>query len=359
MANELAELLASVKLSPEGSAAKNSAAALLENAEAARATKQEDRALDYLNEALKLTGECFGDDKGARDKILSSLDGTQDKVMALMEGGEALEEALDVLVTEAQALLLRGEAHMDKGQAKQALADLDAAEALSRKLCDDAAVSRCLRSRGMLCLMRKEVTKAEDLLTQAVAICRQAGESKEEAATLKLLIDLYKGRANMYDRVCELFHELLEALSSEEDTTGVNTALLQLGQFRLQKHLADTSNDSELVFAELEMTDMDLGGALDFFAAQVSEDASEGPEEVGEDGPAESPVQRYAEALTAMGTIKMLLGEQLASTDSLAKAVEMYRRCGDEEGEARASGLLGDVKRIMDKVDSTSVTPIN
>ena len=97
----------------------------------------------------------------------------------------------------------------------------------------------------------------------------RAGETKDEAATLQLLIDLYKGRANMYDRVCELYHELLEALSAEEDARGVNTALLQLGQFRLQKHLADTATGSELVFAELEMTDMDLGGALEFFAAQV------------------------------------------------------------------------------------------
>ncbi len=31
------------------------------------------------------------------------------------------------------------------------------------------------RSRGMICLMRKEVSQAEDLLNQAVTMCREAG----------------------------------------------------------------------------------------------------------------------------------------------------------------------------------------
>lgn len=67
------------------------------------------------------------------------------QVMAIMELGEDMEEALDALVTEAQLLLLRGEANSDKGLVKPAEQDLSAAEALSRKLCDDAGVSRCLR----------------------------------------------------------------------------------------------------------------------------------------------------------------------------------------------------------------------
>lgn len=104
--------------------------------------------------------------------------------------------------------------------------------------------------------------------SQILIVCF-AGESKEEAATLRLLIDLYKNSENQYERVCELHHELLEALSAEEDSEGINVALLQLGQFRLQRHLADTSNGAELAYAELEMTDMDLSGALEYFSQQV------------------------------------------------------------------------------------------
>ncbi len=61
--------------------------------------------------------------------------------------------------------------------------------------------------------------------------------------------------------------QLLEAHQSDGDTAAVNLALLQLGQFRLQRHLADTSSGVELSFAQLEMTDMDLSGALEHFAA--------------------------------------------------------------------------------------------
>ena len=61
--------------------------------------------------------------------------------------------------------------------------------------------------------------------------------------------------------------QLLEAHQADGDTAAVNSALLQLGQFRLQRHLADTSSGVELSFAQLEMTDMDLSGALEYFSA--------------------------------------------------------------------------------------------
>jgi hypothetical protein len=67
------------------------------------------------------------------------------QVGALMDGGELLEDALDMLLTEAQLLWLRGELYTDKGLLKQALDSFQASEILSKKLSDDAAVSRCLR----------------------------------------------------------------------------------------------------------------------------------------------------------------------------------------------------------------------
>ncbi len=62
-----------------------------------------------------------------------------------MDGGEVLEDALDMLLTEAQLLWLRGELYTDKGLLKQALDSLQASETLSKNLSDDVAVSRCLR----------------------------------------------------------------------------------------------------------------------------------------------------------------------------------------------------------------------
>jgi hypothetical protein len=69
-----------------------------------------------------------------------------------MEGGNVLEEALDLLVTEAQLLWLRGELFMDKGLLKQALDSLQSSEAISEKLCDDVAISRCLRYLHFICV---------------------------------------------------------------------------------------------------------------------------------------------------------------------------------------------------------------
>ncbi len=42
-----------------------------------------------------------------------------------------------------------------------------------------------------------------------VHVCPSAAdEPKEEAVSLKLLIDLYKGKESMFERVCEMYHEV-------------------------------------------------------------------------------------------------------------------------------------------------------
>mmetsp|Transcript_74329 Transcript_74329/g.108991 ORF Transcript_74329/g.108991 Transcript_74329/m.108991 type:complete len:107 (-) Transcript_74329:289-609(-) len=104
-------------------------------------------------------------------------------------------------------------------------------------------------------------------------------------------------------------------------------------------------------FAELEMTDLDIQGAVTFFQAQLAE---------GLGGEMEDEVKvKLAEALTACGTVKMLLGDQPGAEEALGQARSLYTQLGDEDGELSAAGLLTDVTRIMDKVDSTSVTPIS
>lgn len=312
---------------------------LLESAEAARATQQADRALAYSDEGLSTLSSFF---KGAsRDTLLSSLDGTQEKVVEVMDGGEACEKSLDALVTEAQLRQLRGELLLDLGKLSEAEQELEIARTLSVKLCDDVAVGRCLRSEGMRLLMKKELNKAEEKLEAAVKCCHQAEDPKEEAATLKLLIPLYKATPNRYDRCCECFHQMLEALQAEGDMEGVSATLLDLGNFRLNRHLNDTTGGSELEFAELEMTDLDLQGALQYYQENGGEDPSQLPE-----------------VLVSVGTIKMLLGDQAASVAALEQAKQLYEEQKDDDGVERANGLLSDVKRIMDKVDSTSVTPI-
>jgi hypothetical protein len=42
----------------------------------------------------------------------------------------------------------------------------------------------------------------------------------------------------------------------------VNETLLQMGQFRLRKHLADTESGAEMEYAEVEMTDLDIQVAM-------------------------------------------------------------------------------------------------
>lgn len=345
------------------------ATALLENAESARATKQTERVVDYCTAALGLSRGCLGETRG---QVLNALDGSQDKLVEVMDSGEALEGALDVLVTETQVLQLRAEAFMDKGKTKEAQADLEECEMVSTKLCDDIAIGRCLRTRGMLCLMRKEVEEAADFLERAVERCREAQESKEEAYSLKLLIKLHSERGQLFDYVCGLYHQLLEAHESGDDTAAVSETLLDMGQYRLTRHLTDLEKGIELEFADLEMTDLDLSGAVAALEAAVEAgDDDGGADEIDEEdeagagqgegvlgvGRKRSPAVLLAEALTAAGTLKMLLGDQEEATGALERASGIYRDRGDVDGEAKCRELLVDVRKIMDKVDSTAVTP--
>mmetsp|Transcript_80088 Transcript_80088/g.214390 ORF Transcript_80088/g.214390 Transcript_80088/m.214390 type:complete len:134 (+) Transcript_80088:138-539(+) len=127
---------------------------------------------------------------------------------------------------------------------------------------------------------------------------------------------------------------------------------------RLRRHLGDTSSGKDVDFAELEMTDMDLSSALQAIT-DIADGTSKGQEDGDEDGAgsSKSAIARLAEALTAVGTVKMLLGDQPAAVDALERARAEYDNRGDDEGSQKAEALLTDVRRIMDKVDSTSVTP--
>ena len=98
----------------------------------------------------------------------------------------------------------------------------------------------------------------------------------------------------------------------------------------------------------MAQTDLDLGAALSTLEGLPEGDANES-DDINE---ASSRGGRLAEALTAVGTVKMLLGEQNEAIASLKRAVEMYRTTKDSEGEAKAEGLLVDVRKIMEKVDS-------
>ena len=319
---------------------------LLESAEAARETKQTERAGDYCTQALDLVEGCLP--ATTRALVLDKLDGSTEKIEELVEAGEQAEEALNVLVMLSQLLLLRGELSMDKGHFEVARADMSEAFAISVKISDELAAARCRRSEGMLLLMQKDIKGAEEALGEAIQLCRSAGDGKEEVETVKLVTQLHEGRESKFDHCCELFHHALEALQSEGDMDAVNSTLLLLGQFRLRKHLADTEKGAEMEFAQLEMTGLDIQGAVSYFQTQL-EEAGDGAGEM-EDGLRST----MAEALTASGTIKMLLGDQPGAEAALNSAAKMYRDMGDDDGEQRADALLSDVTRIMNKVSSAS-----
>jgi hypothetical protein len=87
----------------------------------------------------------------------------------------------------------------------------------------------------------------------------------------------------------------------------VTATLLVLGQFRLRKHLADTEKDGDLEFAELEMTDLDIQGAVAYLESQLADAGGGG-------GELEDELKcKLAEAQTACDTIKMLIGDQPAA----------------------------------------------
>jgi tetratricopeptide (TPR) repeat protein len=326
-------------------------AELLETAEAARETKQTERANDYCSQAIDLVEGCLP--AKTRAAFLEKLDGSTEKIEELVEAGEHAEQALNVLVMLSQLLQLRGELGMDKAQFDAARADLSEAFAISVKISDDVAAARCRRSEGMLLLMRKDIKGAEEALGEAIQLCRSAGDGKAEVETVKLVVQLHEGRDSKFDYCCELFHHSLEALQADGDMEAVNSTLLLLGQFRLRKHLSDTESGKEMEFAQLEMTDLDIQGAVTYFQAQLDEAGDSAGE--AEDGLR----SKMAGALTASGTIKMLLGDQPGAEAALKSACKLYKDMGDDEGEQSADALLSDVTRIMNKVDSTSTTPIS
>lgn len=326
-------------------------AELLESAEAARETKQCERASDYCTQAMDLVEGCVP--ASTRALMMEKLDGSTEKIEELVEAGEQAENALNVLVMLSQLLQLRGELGMDKGHFEAARADLSEAFAISVKISDEVAAARCRRSEGMLLLMRKDIKGAEEALSEAIQLCRSAGDGKEEVETVKLVTQLYEGRDSKFDHCCELFHHALEALQRDGDIDAVNSTLLLLGQFRLRKHLSDTESGTEMEFAQLEMTDLDIQGAVTYFQAQLDEAGDCAGE--AEDGLR----SKMAESLTASGTIKMLLGDQPGAEAALKDACRMYKDMEDEDGEQRADALLSDVTRIMNKVTSTSTTPIS
>ena len=87
-------------------------AELLETAEAARETKQTERANDYCSKAIDLVEGCLP--AKTRAAFLEKLDGSTEKIEELVEAGEHAEQALNVLVMLSQLLQLRGELGMDK-----------------------------------------------------------------------------------------------------------------------------------------------------------------------------------------------------------------------------------------------------
>lgn len=261
-----------------------------------------------------------------RAMMLDELDGTTEKIEELVEAGEQAEQALNVLVMLSQLLLLRGELGMDKGQFDAARKCFSEAYAISLKISDEVAAARCKRSEGMLLLMRKDVKGSEKALDEAIALCRSAGDGKEEVETVKLVAQLHEGRDSKFEHCCELFHHALEALQAEGDMEAVNATLLVLGQFRLRKHLADTEKGGDLEFAELEMTDLDIQGGLAYLQSQLAEAGDGG-------GEAEDELKsKLAEAHTACGTIKMLIGDQPAAEEALGQACKYYEEMGDDDG---------------------------
>jgi tetratricopeptide (TPR) repeat protein len=341
---------------------------MLESAEAAQETKQAERAADYCAQVVWYPGcmcACVPERRLNPSKaleqveqfmpattkamLLAHLDGSTEKLEELVEAGQQAEEALNVLVMLSQLLLLRGELSTDKAAFTDAAQHFAEAHSIALKISDEAMAARCKRSEGMLLLMKKDIKGAEAALDEAIQLCRKAGDGKEEAETVNLITQLHEGRDAKFDHCCELFHHALEALQAEGDMDAVNSTLLKLGQFRLRKHLGDTEKGGEIEFAELEMTDLDIQGAVSHYQTQV---AAGGGEEL------QLAQGKLAEALTASGTIKMLLGDQPGAEEALDAAHKLYGDIGDEDGGDRAAALLSDITRIMDKVQSASVTPI-
>ena len=364
---------------------------MLESAEAAQETKQAERAADYCAQVIWYPGcmcACvpvrrLNPSKAleqvehfmpatTKAMLLAHLDGSTEKLEELVEAGQQAEEALNVLVMLSQLLLLRGELSTDKAAFTDAAQHFAEAHSIALKISDEAMAARCKRSEGMLLLMRKDIKGAEAALDEAIQLCRKAGDGKEEAETVNLITQLHEGRDAKFDHCCELFHHALEALQAEGDMDAVNSTLLKLGQFRLRKHLGDTEKGGDpekfKQFAEayavlsdvekkriydstgeLEMTDLDIQGAVSHYQTQV---AAGGGEEL------QLAQGKLAEALTASGTIKMLLGDQPGAEEALDAAHKLYGDIGDEDGGDRAAALLSDITRIMDKVQSASVTPI-
>jgi tetratricopeptide (TPR) repeat protein len=267
--------------------------------------------------------------------MLDELDGSTEKIEQLVDVGEQAEEALNVLVMLSQLLLLRGELGMDKGQFEAAHKCFSEAYTISLKISDEVAAARCKRSEGMLLLMKKDIKGSEQALDEAIRLCRNAGDGKEEVETVKLVAQLHEGRDSKFEHCCELFHHALETLQAEGDMEAVTATLLVLGQFRLRKHLADTEKDGDLEFAELEMTDLDIQGAVAYLQSQLADAGGGG-------GELEDELKcKLAEAQTACGTIKMLIGDQPAAEEALGRACKFYKEMVDDDGWVLASpGLV-------------------
>jgi tetratricopeptide (TPR) repeat protein len=114
------------------------------------------------------------------------LDGSTEKIEQLVAVGEQAEEALNVLVMLSQLLLLRGELGMEKGQFEAAHKCFSEAYTISLKISDEVAAARCKCSEGMLLHMKKDVKGYEQALDEAIRLCLNAGDGKEEVETSSL-----------------------------------------------------------------------------------------------------------------------------------------------------------------------------
>jgi hypothetical protein len=99
--------------------------------------------------------------------------------------GEQAEEP-HILVMLSQLLLLRGELGMDKGQFEAAHKRFSEAYTISLKISDEVAAAQCKHSESMLLLMKKEVKGSEQPLDEAIRLCQNAGDGKEEVETSSL-----------------------------------------------------------------------------------------------------------------------------------------------------------------------------
>lgn len=272
----------------------------------------EQKALEYATEALRVTQEC--DDRGAEARALDSLGevhnyfGDKRKAIAYYEQARPLMQAAADQASEGKTLSNLGVAYSGLGEKHKALAQFDRATRIFRELQDRRMTAEVAGNMGVTYDSLGEYQRALDNHRSELALQRELGDRASEAVALNNIGSAYSGLG-----------EYQKALDAYKDALEINRSLDN------RWNIAINLNNIAWVYDQLA----DHRRALAFYRESLEIVRAIGDR------------RRTAITLNNIAEIYAELGDYRKAAMLHSQALPLRRLVGDADGEANSLNNLG------------------